>query len=56
MIPLVLNSPSGTPESILSTYLDPYLQEEVTSEGVIRNLDAFARFLEAASFSHGQLL
>lgn len=56
MIPLVLNSPSESPESILSTYLDLYLQEEVTSEGVIRNLDAFARFLEAASFSHGQLL
>ena len=56
MIPLVLNSPPETPESILSTYLDLYLQEEVTSEGVIRNLDAFARFLEAASFSHGQLL
>jgi len=56
MIPLVLNSPPETPEAILSTYLDLYLQEEVTSEGVIRNLDAFARFLEAASFSHGQLL
>jgi len=56
MIPLVLNSPPETPEDILSTYLDLYLQEEVTSEGVIRNLDAFARFLEAASFSHGQLL
>lgn len=56
MIPLVLNSPPETPESILATYLDLYLQEEVTSEGVIRNLDAFARFLEAASFSHGQLL
>jgi len=56
MIPLILNSPPETPEDILSTYLDLYLQEEVTSEGVIRNLDAFARFLEAASFSHGQLL
>ena len=56
MIPLVLNSPPETPESVLATYLDLYLQEEVTSEGVIRNLDAFARFLEAASFSHGQLL
>ena len=56
MIPLVLNSPPESPEDVLSTYLDLYLQEEVTSEGVIRNLDAFARFLEAASFSHGQLL
>ena len=56
MIPLVLNSPPESPEGILSTYLDLYLQEEVTSEGIIRNLDAFARFLEAASFSHGQLL
>ena len=56
MIPLVLNSPPESPEGILSTYLDLYIQEEVTSEGIIRNLDAFARFLEAASFSHGQLL
>ena len=56
MIPLILNSPPETPESILATYLDLYLQEEVTSEGAIRNLNAFARFLEAASFSHGQLL
>ncbi len=56
MIPLVLNSPPASPEDVLSTYLDLYLQEEVTSEGVIRNLDAFARFLEAASFSHAQLL
>jgi len=56
MIPLVLNTDSDSPETALSTYLDLYLQEEVTSEGVIRNLDAFARFLEAASFSHAQLL
>jgi predicted AAA+ superfamily ATPase len=33
-----------------------YLREEVQQEGLTRNLGAFARFLEAASFSQGQVL
>lgn len=56
MIPLVRYPNSQTPESILRTYLDLYLQEEVVSEGVIRRLDVFSRFLETASFSHGSVL
>lgn len=44
------------PESYLHSYIKTYLKEEVLQEGLTRNLDAFARFLEAASFSHGQYL
>lgn len=44
------------PESYLHSYVQTYLKEEVMQEGLTRNLGAFARFLEAASFSQGQLL
>jgi predicted AAA+ superfamily ATPase len=33
-----------------------YLQQEVQAEALVRNVSAFARFLEAISFSHGSLL
>ncbi|MBQ7252538.1 MAG: ATP-binding protein [Kiritimatiellae bacterium] len=56
MIPLVVRQPEKEAADILQTYLDLYIQEEVTTEGVVRNLDAFARFLEAASFSHGSVI
>lgn len=44
------------PEPYLQAYVQTYVQEEVLQEGLTRNLGAFARFLEAASFSQGQLL
>ncbi|MBR3222435.1 MAG: ATP-binding protein [Kiritimatiellae bacterium] len=56
MIPLVRYPESGTSEDVLKTYLDLYLEEEITTEGVIRNLDSFSRFLQVASFSHGSVL
>ena len=56
MIPLVRYPIGHSPEEVLKTYLDLYLQEEVVSEGVVRRLDTFARFLETASFSHGSVL
>ena len=37
-------------------YASLYLEQEVRLEGLTRNLGAFARFLEAASFSHGSVL
>ena len=40
----------------LSAYLQLYIREEVEQEGLVRNLDAFARFLEAMAFSHGGVL
>jgi predicted AAA+ superfamily ATPase len=37
----------------LASYARTYLREEVQQEGLTRNLAAFGRFLEAASFSQG---
>ena len=56
MVPLVRYPVEQTPEAVLKTYLDLYLQEEIVNEGVVRKLDAFSRFLETASFSHGSVL
>lgn len=40
----------------LAAYTSTYLREEVQQEGLLRNIGAFARFLEIASFSQGSLL
>jgi predicted AAA+ superfamily ATPase len=44
------------PEKYLSTYIKTYLREEVLQEGLTRNFPLFARFLETASFSQGEVL
>ena len=44
------------PAAYLSSYVHTYLREEVQQEGLTRNLQAFARFLEAASFSQAASL
>lgn len=43
-------------QDILNTYLSLYMEQEVKSEGIVRNLPAFARFLEVVSFSQGALI
>jgi predicted AAA+ superfamily ATPase len=48
-MPLTFSDPD--PEAYLNSYVQTYLREEVQQEGLTRNLQAFARFLEAASFS-----
>lgn len=40
----------------LASYVKTYLYEEILQEGMTRNLSAFARFLETASFSQGSVL
>lgn len=40
----------------LESYVMTYLQQEVQQEGLTRNMGAFSRFLEAASFSQGSVL
>lgn len=45
-----------SPEEYLKSYVTTYLREEVQQEGFARNIGAFARFLEAASFSQGGVL
>ena len=44
------------PGRYLESYVTTYLREEVQQEGLTRNLGAFTRFLEIASFSQAQLL
>lgn len=46
----------SNPKSYLESYVKTYLQEEVQQEGLTRNLSAFYRFLESASFSQGSVL
>jgi uncharacterized protein len=54
MIPLVLAAED--PPEALRAYASLYLEEEVRTEGWVRNIGDFARFLEAVSFSHGAVL
>ena len=54
LIPLV--RAAKAPSKTLATYIALYLKEEVKEEGMVRNIGAFARFLEAISFSHGSIL
>ena len=54
LLPVVAGAKSAT--ATLAAYLDLYIREEVVQEGLVRSLDPFARFLEAATFSHGSQL
>ena len=44
------------PKKYLESYVKTYLEQEIRQEGLTRNLGAFSRFLEAASFSQGNVL
>jgi len=44
------------PKKYLEAYVKTYLDEEIRHEGLTRNLSAFTRFLETASFSQGSVL
>lgn len=44
------------PKKYLESYVRTYLEEEIRQEGLTRNLAAFSRFLETASFSQGSVL
>ncbi|MDY6970127.1 MAG: DUF4143 domain-containing protein [Spirochaetota bacterium] len=54
LLPLIVNS--SHPQEVLNSYISLYLSEEVQTEGLVRNIGNFARFLEAISFSHGSIL
>lgn len=40
----------------IKAYIQDYLKEEIQAEGLVRNLPAFARFLDSVSFSNGELV
>jgi len=54
LVPLVWQA--ADPVDACTAYLSLYVREEVQAEGMIRDLGAFARFLEAVSFSHAGVL
>lgn len=47
---------AADPERARDAYAALYVREEVQAERLVRDVGDFARFLEAASFSHGALL
>jgi len=47
---------SEDPDEGLGAYVDRYLTEEISAEGLTRNLPAFARFLETAAASNAQMI
>lgn len=40
----------------LSAYIDVYLREEIKAEALVRNLDNFQRFLDAAALTDGEIV
>ncbi|MCX7881235.1 MAG: hypothetical protein N2482_01835 [Patescibacteria group bacterium] len=43
-------------KAFLKSYIKTYLEQEIIWEAITRNLSAFSRFLEVASFSQGSVL
>lgn len=44
------------PHRLLAGYIDIYLKEEIKEEALVRNLDAFHRFLEVAALTDGEIV
>lgn len=47
---------SDAPDEDLQSYVGRYLTEEISAEGLSRNIPAFSRFLEVAATCNGQLI
>ncbi len=41
---------------VIKTYAETYLREEIQSEGIVRNLGGFSRFLDIAAAESGEIL
>ena len=44
------------PWRLLAAYIDVYLKEEIKEEALVRNLDAFQRFLVVAALTDGEII
>lgn len=44
------------PSRLLAGYINVYLKEEIKEEALVRNLDAFHRFLEVAALTDGEIV
>ncbi len=45
-----------SPDRLLRSYILDYIAEEIQAEALIRNVPAFARFLDTVALTHGQLV
>lgn len=45
-----------SPDRSLKSYVFDYIEEEIRAEALVRNVPSFARFLDAVSLTHGQLI
>ena len=55
-LPPVFQKSRNEKIDILSAYAHTYLQEEIQSEGLVRNLGGFSRFLDLAASQSGEIL
>lgn len=47
---------SNSPDEDLRDYVSEYLIQEISAEGITRNIPTFSRFLEVAALNNGQIL
>lgn len=47
---------SENPKRLIASYIGNYLQDEIVAEAKIRNVDIFAKFLNAAAFSQSEIV
>lgn len=47
---------SDAPDEDLESYIGTYLQEEIASEALVRNIPAFSRFLTVSALSNSQII
>lgn len=56
-MPGIMSDPDDESRQLdLDSYVDTYLQEEIRQEAIVRNLGAFARFLELAAAESGLIV
>ena len=54
-LPPIIDKPQKEKTDILHSYVNSYLREEIQSEGIVRNLGGFSRFLDMAASQFGEL-
>ena len=55
-LPALFEKSASEKQDILKAYVNTYLKEEILSEGIIRNLGGFSRFLDIAASQFGELV
>ena len=54
-LPPIISKTAKEKTDILYSYVNSYLREEIQSEGIVRNLGGFSRFLDMAANQFGEL-